>query len=81
VGDPLPDAIAKLFPTWTLKTEVRRGITASILKKLTAGQPIDRADADFAEALFGDAEATWLRCREIAGRAAQVIAAGAKASP
>jgi hypothetical protein len=72
-GESLPVAIAKLFPGWALKVEMRRGITASIIKKLKDGQPIDRADADFAEGLLGENEATWLRRKEIADRAAKAI--------
>lgn len=39
VGGGLPEALARFFPTWALKTGVRRGIVASVLTKLTTGEP------------------------------------------
>lgn len=73
VGEGFPTALARLIPG-SLKREVRRGVTAAILKKLETGG-IDRADADYADEMFGEAEAVYFRRKEIAMRAAQVVAA------
>jgi hypothetical protein len=78
LGASLPESIAKLFPTWALKVDMRRGITASILKKLDSGDAVDRADVDFVANVLGEQEGIWLRRKEIAMRAVRIRAEEAR---
>ena len=49
-------------------------ITDSLLEKLKSGKPFDDADVEYAEATLGEAEARYVRRRQVASRAAELTA-------
>jgi hypothetical protein len=69
VGAGLPKALAMLFPGWAAKRVAKAAFAGSIIEKVRDGQALDDADVLYATEVFGEAEAKFIRRRQIEARA------------
>lgn len=61
------------FLPWARRSAVDHRVGARIVEKIERGEALTRADADFAEAQFGEAAGIYVRRLQIAGRASEVL--------
>lgn len=73
LGEKAPSIMAKFFPGWAARASAREVISAGILQRLRDGVPLSYADVEYARLVFGDAEAKWIRRKEISARAAELL--------
>jgi hypothetical protein len=69
LGAGLPKALAGLFPGWALKRHAKLAFSGHIIEKVRDGQALDDAEALYATEVLGEAEAKFIRRREIRARA------------
>lgn len=72
LGQHFPGLIERFLP-WARRASIDHALAVRILQKLEKGERITRADADFAEAKFGEAAGTYIRRIEIAGRTVEAL--------
>lgn len=63
------------FLPWARRSAADHRLGEIILEKIERGEALSRADADFAEAQFGEAAGTYVRRLQIAGRASNLLQA------
>ena len=73
VGNQAPGALEKIFPRWMARRTATTTISARILSSLNQNGVLDEADLEYASAVFGEAEAKWMRRKAIAERAAAAL--------
>jgi len=74
-GRALPGVLARVFPKTAARRHATSLIASSILAKIARSEVLSSSDVAYALEVFGEAEAKWIRRREIAERALKVVEA------
>lgn len=72
LSEHFPGLVERFLP-WARRASIDAALSKHIWGKLEKGERITRADADFAEAKFGEAAGVYFRRLEIAGRAVAAL--------
>lgn len=72
IGTEAPKALERLFPKVAVKRHAKLLISSKIFEKLQRGEQLDAGDLDYANQVFGDAEAKWMRRQQIKQRATAI---------